>query len=131
MFTTRQVKKVKTSKNEVDKILKNAFDRDLNLDEINKLLFSDPKSWNDIIKTADEVKEKFFGKKIHLYVPVYIDSYCINDCLYCDFRRSNSQCLRKRLTFDEFQKEIAYLFKRGYTKIELVSSTDPDLLLRD
>lgn len=129
MFTTMQVKKVKTSKNEVDKILKNAFDRDLNLDEINKLLFSDPKSWNDIIKTADEVKEKFFGKKIHLYVPVYIDSYCINDCLYCDFRRSNSQCLRKRLTFDEFKKEIAYLFKRGYTKIELVSSTDPDFTI--
>jgi len=113
------------TKKEINDILSNALKRDLTLEEIKKLLFSKEKFWDRIIKTANKVKEDIFGKKIYFYVPIYFDSYCINDCLYCDFRRSNTGCLRKKLTFEEFKKEIAYLDKQGYTKIELVSSTDP------
>ncbi len=126
MFKPKDFKKIRPpTEEEIDKILNNSFERDLTLKEIKKLLFSHLRYWGKIIKTADQIKERFFGKQIHLYVPLYIDSYCINDCLYCDFRRSNSECLRKRLNFEEFKKEVNYLFKRGYTKIELVSSTDP------
>jgi len=126
MFKLSKFKKIQAvSKKEIEEILTNALKRDLNLDEIKKLLFSKPIFWEKIIETANKTKEQFFGKQIHLYVPLYIDSYCINDCLYCDFRKSNLHCLRKKLTFEEFQKEVNYLFKKGYTKIELVSSTDP------
>lgn len=126
MFNPQKLKKVQVpTEKEIDKILENALKRNLTLEEIKKLLFSKKEFWGKIIETANKVKEQFFGKQIHLYVPLYIDSYCINDCLYCDFRRSNLKCLRKKLTFEKFQKEVNYLFKKGYTKIELVSSTDP------
>lgn len=126
MFNPQKLEKVQApTKEEIDKILKTALKKDLTLDEIKKLLFSKPKFWGKIIITANKVKEQFFGKKIYFYVPIYFDSYCINDCLYCDFRRSNSHCLRKKLNFNEFKKEIEYLNKQGYSKIELVSATDP------
>lgn len=126
MFNPTKIKEIQIpTEKEIEEILKTALERDLTLEEIKSLLFSKPKYWEKIIETADKVKEQFFGKQIHLYVPMYISSYCINDCLYCDFRRSNFECLRKRLTLEEFQKEMNYLFKKGYTKIELVSSTDP------
>jgi 2-iminoacetate synthase len=127
MFNSPNFKKAKPStEKEIDKILKNALKRDVTLEEIRKLLFSKEKYWEEIIKTANKVKEQVFGKKIYFYVPIYFDNYCINDCLYCDFRKSNKKCLRKKLTFEEFKKEIAYLDKQDYTKIELVSSTDPN-----
>ena len=126
MFSPLKLEKIKPPQaKEIHDILINALKRDLKLEEIKKLLFSKKEFWEAIIETADKVKEQIFGKKIYFYVPVYFDSYCINDCLYCDFRKSNSNCLRKRLNFEEFKKEIEYLDGEGYTKIELVSSTDP------
>jgi len=126
MFKPLKLDNIKSSsEKEINEILKIALVRDLTLNEIRMLLFSKPEYWKKIIKTADKVKEQFFGKKIYFYVPIYFDSFCINDCLYCEYRKSNSKILRKRLNFEEFKKEIGYLDKQGYSKIELVSSTDP------
>ncbi len=108
-----------------NEILEMAEERDLSMQEIKELLFCEKANWEKIIKTANEIKQRLFGKKIYFYVPLYFNNYCTNDCLYCDFRKSNKNCLRKKLNFDEFKKEIDYLHKQGYTKIELVSSTDP------
>lgn len=132
MFNLPKLEKIKApTKIEIRKILNNSLNRDLTLKEIEKLLFCKREFWHEIIETADKVKEQIFGKKIYFYVPVYFDSYCINDCLYCEFRRSNSKCFRKKLTFEEFKKEIGYLNKQGYTKIELVSATDPSFSIED
>jgi 2-iminoacetate synthase len=126
MFLPPRIKKAKPpTEKEIEKILRSAPKRDLALEEIRALLHSDKKYWKKIIRAANKTKEQFFGKGIHFYAPLYFDSYCINDCLYCDFRKSNKECFRKRLSFEEFKKELDYLFKKGYTKIELVSSTDP------
>lgn len=125
MFKVKHFVKIKSpNKTEVDRILNNAFKRDLTLTEIKKLLFSSKKFWGNIIECANEIKRLFFDKYIYFYVPIYIDSYCVNDCLYCDFRHSNLKCFRKSLNFGEFKKELDYLNKQGYSKIELVSSTD-------
>lgn len=114
-----------TTSKELNQILDKSFERSFSITEIEKLLDSKENDWEKIINTANQVKEKFFGKKIYFYVPIYFDSCCINDCLYCDFRKSNTQCLRKKLNSEEFKKEINYLDKQGYSKIELVSATDP------
>jgi len=132
MFDLPRLKKINpTIEKEVNKILGSALERGLTLEEIKKLLFSTKESWEKIIETANKVKEQEFGRKIYFYVPIYFDSYCVNDCLYCEYRRSNPKCQRKKLSFEEFQKEIDYLDKQGYTRIELVSSTDLSFPIED
>ncbi len=45
-----------------------------------------------------------FGKVIHLYIPIYLSSYCENNCVYCGFKVSNSmkrKCLNKQELLDE------------------------------
>lgn len=113
-------------KEDVDRILANSFDRNLTINELKQLSFSSKELWPTIIETANKIKKMFFKNNIYLYVPVYVSSVCVNDCLYCDFRRSNKGFSRKRLNFDEFKKEVNYLFEKGYKgKIELVSASDP------
>mgnify|MGYP001362385432 CR=1 FL=1 len=108
-----------------DEILSNAGQGELSLGEIKALLSSPASDWPDIFETADKVKQKFFGKKMFFYVPLYISSFCADNCLYCDYRRENPALPRKRLGFDEFRAEADYLDSLGYSRIELVSGSDP------
>lgn len=123
--TSLDNKKRFATKAEVKEILNNALERNLTLEELTELVCSDKEYWDEIVKTADRVKEKIFGKNIFYYTPIYFDSICINNCLYCDFRRDNPNIERKRLTFEELKKEVDFVNKQGISKIELVSSTDP------
>ena len=45
-----------------------------------------------LAKRADEVRRKYYGKKVFLRGLIEISSYCKNDCLYCGIRRSNRNC---------------------------------------
>ncbi len=121
-----EMAQVVTTETEVNQILENSLKRNLSIDELKLLSFSNETQWPKIIKMASKVKELFFENKLYFYVPLYVSSYCVNDCLYCDYRRSNKQLYRKRLTRDEFKQEVTYLFGKGYKKkIELVSASDP------
>ncbi len=108
----------------IEKILQKSLEQDLNLNEIGFLLNCSDDYYDQIIHVADNVTKKIFSNKIMFYVPLYIDSFCANNCLYCDYRRDNEDILRKKLSFNEFKKEVEYLDKQGYTMIEIVSSTD-------
>ena len=120
------------SESEVDSILSKSLDRDLDIEEIKLLSYAKKNFWPQIIKMANKVKEKFFGKDIHFYVPLYISSHCVNNCLYCDYRRDNEKLPRKRLNFEEFKREVNYLHQKGYKKrIEIVSGSDPIISLDD
>lgn len=50
-----------------------------------------------LAKRADEVRQKFYGKKVFLRGLIEISSYCKNDCYYCGIRRSNKSAERYRL----------------------------------
>ncbi|MDE6034479.1 MAG: [FeFe] hydrogenase H-cluster radical SAM maturase HydE [Ruminococcus sp.] len=63
-----------------------------------------------LIKYADEVRQKYYGKKVYLRGLIEISSYCKNDCLYCGIRRSNKNAERYRLT----REEIMSCCKTGY-----------------
>lgn len=64
-------------------------------------------------------------KEILLLPPLYFSSICENKCLYCDFSMKGI-----RLSYEEFLDELEALLNLGYRSIELVSSQDPDLYLR-
>lgn len=59
---------------------------------------------------ADEVRRKYYGKKVFLRGLIEISSYCRNDCLYCGIRRSNKNAERYRLS----REEILSCCENGY-----------------
>ena len=84
---------------------------------------------NDLMKelfqTASEVKEKIYGNRLVLFAPLYVTNSCINNCLYCAFRKDNSLLKRKTLTIDEIKSEIEFLVRQGHKRVLLVAGEHP------
>lgn len=74
---------------------------------------------------AARIKRMHFGKTMRLYSPLYVSSYCVNDCVYCDFKRSH-QAPRKRLSLDEVIEEAKTIKSYGIESLLLVSGEDPN-----
>ncbi|OPY78447.1 MAG: 2-iminoacetate synthase [Syntrophorhabdus sp. PtaU1.Bin153] len=75
--------------------------------------------------TAHEVKEKIYGKRLVLFAPLYISNYCVNSCVYCGYRTHN-QIGRRRLEFDEIEKEVVALEAMGHKRLALEAGEDPE-----
>lgn len=105
-------------------VLSKALDlQTLNLTEVSSLLdVSDKELWLEIFDTARRVKEKVYGRRIVLFAPLYLSNECVNDCLYCGFRKGNKDAVRKTLTVNEAVEEAALLANRGYRRLLLVAS---------
>lgn len=73
---------------------------------------------------AGKIREEIYGKRMVLFAPVYLTSYCINDCEYCGFRLSNKNIERRVLSADEAEKEARWLHNRGYRRILLEAGED-------
>ncbi|MEK9129886.1 MAG: hypothetical protein AAB526_00575 [Patescibacteria group bacterium] len=100
--------------------------RDLKLKDIYFLIqtYDNPKLRELIIKTASEKREKQWHNKLFLVPPLYVTDRCVNDCLYCPWRRSNI-IQRRSLSEKQLESEIDFLIKQGYRTIELVGASDP------
>ncbi len=61
-------------------------------------------------------------KNISIFVPLYLDNQCVNECQYCAFRISNQLLKRSTLTLLELKNQIDILVKRGYRDVLLVTS---------
>lgn len=78
----------------------------------------------EILKAAQKVQEKAFGRRVRLSAPVCPTNRCINDCLYCPLRRSNSRLRRNASTSRELQREIISLLDEGHRYVTLVFGDD-------
>jgi len=78
-----------------------------------------------IMDTAKYVKEEIYGKRLVLFAPVYTGNVCVNNCLYCAFRRDNKQLKRKILTMDEIAQETKSLLKDGHKRLLLICGETP------
>ncbi len=65
---------------------------------------------------AVELTHKHFGRTISLYAPLYLSNYCINDCVYCGFKK-NAKIKRHALSEEELRNEANYLFDSGIRDI--------------
>ncbi|MDD3840651.1 MAG: [FeFe] hydrogenase H-cluster radical SAM maturase HydG [Clostridia bacterium] len=74
---------------------------------------------------AREIKEKVYGNRIVFFAPLYIGNKCINNCLYCGFRRDNKSIVRKTLTMDELREEVIALENNGQKRLILVYGEHP------
>lgn len=98
----------------------------LSLEESASLLnISDPEILEELFQTAREVKEKIYGNRLVLFAPLYITNLCINNCLYCAFRRDNKELKRKTLTLDEIREETEFLVRQGHKRVLLVCGEHP------
>lgn len=107
---------------EIDTILNKAKNlKGLNLEEVAALLrIEDNAQIHQIMETAKFVKESIYGKRLVLFAPIYTGNVCVNNCLYCSFRKDNHLIKRKILTMDEIAQETSALLKQGHKRVLLI-----------
>ena len=71
----------------------------------------------EIFALAKKVKEKIYGNRIVIFVPLYISNECGNICEYCGFRADNKELKRKTLNYKEIQQEVEIIEKQGHKRI--------------
>lgn len=78
-----------------------------------------------VFAAAREVKQRIYGRRIVIFAPLYISNHCVNDCVYCGYRRSNKEMHRRRLTADEIQAEVRELIRMGHKRLALEVGEHP------
>ena len=91
----------------------------LNLEEIGWLVnTNDKKLIKQMFEIAGKIKNEIYGERIVFFAPLYISSYCVNDCDYCGFHTSNS-LPRNKLTLKEVAKQVKILEDMGHKRLLL------------
>ncbi len=126
IFTLLNDEKLKSSEFQKETIQKSKEAKGLSLKECAALLnITDPEILEEMFLTARQVKEKIYGNRLVLFAPLYITNLCINNCLYCAFRRDNKELKRKTLTIDEIREETEFLVRQGQKRVLLVCGEHP------
>lgn len=98
----------------------------LNLEDVAKLLcVKDAEGINKILDTAAYCKDEIYGKRLVLFAPIYTGNACVNNCVYCGFRRDNKALKRKILTLDEIEQETKQLLRMGHKRALLICGESP------
>jgi 2-iminoacetate synthase len=80
---------------------------------------------SEIEELAKKIKEKFYGKRIVMFAPLYLSNYCINGCLYCPYHIKSETIKRKKLSQEEIQREVIALQNMGHKRLALETGEDP------
>lgn len=107
-------------RNLVDK-LKN--DRNLSDSEYLRLITEDMDE-QYLYCAADEVRQKYYGKKVFLRGLIEISNYCKNDCLYCGIRKSNKNAKRYRLSKEDIYACCDNGYKLGFRTFVIQGGED-------
>ncbi len=82
---------------------------------------SSPELTTELYHTAKAVKEEIYGNRIVLFAPLYISNLCSNECLYCAFRKSNTEVTRRALSRDEILEETRIILRQGHKRVLMVA----------
>lgn len=74
----------------------------------------------EIARHAQLETRKHFGNCVYMFTPLYIANYCENYCIYCGFNCYN-QIKRKKLTFEEIEKEMKIIADSGIEEILMLT----------
>ncbi len=114
------------SKEVRDVIAKSMTKQPLDVDETAVLLAAEePELVEEIFEAARQLKRDVYGNRIVLFAPLYIGNECQNDCVYCAFRRSNREQIRRTLSDDEIRDQILALENKGHKRIIVVFGEHP------
>jgi 2-iminoacetate synthase len=101
------------------------MNRDDKLRQLKSVLLSQKEDLASHFAVAAQITREVFGNRRVLLNPVYFSNKCINDCCYCQFRRSNRMIDRKSLTHEQAVGEINFLMNRGIARIIFLSGELP------
>ena len=112
---------------ELQQILNKALElKGLGLEDVAALLrVTNRDQIYEIMETAKKVKQDIYGKRLVLFAPVYTGNKCVNNCVYCSFRRDNHLIKRKILNMDEIATEVKTLLRDGHKRILLICGETP------
>ena len=97
----------------------------LTLTEVAFLLNTDKtEHLNKIFKVAARIKNEIYGERLVFFAPLYISSYCVNDCEYCGFHRRNP-ATRKKLSLNEVREQVKILENMGHKRLLVEFGEDP------
>ncbi len=119
------LEKLNSNKNPDSSRILEIIDKSLGLERLTpdetaaliNLDFKEEELWSKIFEAAKKIKEKVYGRRIVTFAPLYISNYCVNNCEYCGYRKSNSEIIRKQLTKKELQNEIISLVNEGHKRL--------------
>ena len=105
-----------------------AINRGLDADAAASLIAwaREPECRAKIHSAAQRVRQEVAPPTVEFVIPVYLTSFCANECLYCGYRESNVLAERTRLSLDDFNRELDLILSWGHRQIELVLSEDPE-----
>jgi 2-iminoacetate synthase len=74
-------------------------------------------------QAAREIKMAIYGPRLVLFAPLYVSSFCVNDCEYCGFHYRN-QAPRKKLSLEEVRQQVEILEDMGHKRLLLEFGED-------
>jgi 2-iminoacetate synthase len=89
------------------------------------LLTQAPGSAARIRALSQKIKERFYGRRIVLFAPLYLSNYCVNGCVYCPYHVRNRHIPRRKLTQDEIRREVVALQDMGHKRLAVEMGEDP------
>ena len=100
----------------------------LSADELAVLLnVKDEKIWDEMKRAALKIKHKVYDNRVVTFAPLYMGNKCVNNCLYCAFRKDNDSAERRVLTIKEVEKETEILAgKIGHKRLIVVYGEHPE-----
>ncbi len=106
----------------------------LDPDEVAALLAVDNEAvLQEMFATALEVKRKVYDNRIVFFAPLYCSNLCVNSCVYCGFRKENSEEKRRILNMDEIKEETRLITLEGHKRMIIVfgehSRSDADYMV--
>jgi len=120
--TTREV-----SAREAGSIIEKAEGlKGLTPDEAAVLLHCEDKDLiESLCRASERIKESIYGNRLVLFAPLYLTNTCINNCLYCGFRRDNLDLERRVLSEEEIRSEAETLIRDGHKRVLVVAGESP------
>lgn len=98
----------------------------LDPDETAALLnVKDEELWQEMYETADKIKRMVYDNRVIFFAPLYCSNLCTNGCLYCGFRKDNSEEKRRILNMEEVKKETEVVVDEGHKRMIVVYGEHP------
>ena len=80
----------------------------------------------NMAQRAKELTNRYFGRAVNIFTPLYISDVCTNHCRYCGFKVENKQ-KRTHLTVDEAYQEALAIWRQGFQDILLLTGEAPGI----